>query len=367
MTSVHKCLYIIRYSINANSGSSNSQFKILSNIMITILCAVLVYQLTVLVSLSGYATYIQPLRTAVATTTTTAMKLPTIAKVLVDKAIQEFQSNNINNAITYLQGAEQELSSSLAIAGNNRNNNNASISTSMAQPLTILLLVKNSIQALDSGDYGKGQKYLNLAEQELGRNMIDVSSSLNPQAIISTFNATYNNSNNNNNGFFSTYTNTKHGIKLQYPHNWVIEADDYATGAAGKAGIQIASFYLPDVNNGLPFFRIGTDDLTKEFPNLQKVSIDQYLNRSLVHKNSTGFPGFSLIESDTNSRRLANSSAYTIVWTYTHPTYGMRKSIEIATILGGIGYFVDYTAAGPNFSKFLSVAEKMIESFQKTK
>ena len=64
----------------------------------------------------------------------------------------------------------------------------------MAQPLTILLLVKNSIQALDSGDYGKGQKYLNLAEQELGRNMIDVSSSLNPQAIISTSNATYNNS-----------------------------------------------------------------------------------------------------------------------------------------------------------------------------
>jgi hypothetical protein len=365
MTSVHKCLYIIRYSINANSGSSNSQFKILSNIMITVLCTVLVYQSTVVVSLSGYATYIQPLGTAVATTTTTAMKLPTVAKVLVDKAIQEFQSNNINNAITYLQGAEQELSSSLAIAGNN-NNNNASIITSMAQPLTILLLVKNSIQALDSGDYGKGQKYLNLAEQELGRNMIDVSSSLNPQAIISTSNATYNNSNNNN-GFFSTYTNTKHGIKLQYPHNWVIEADDYATGAAGKAGIQIASFYLPDVNNGLPFFRIGTDDLTKEFPNLQKVSINQYLNRSLVHKNSTGFPGFSLIESDTNSRRLANSSAYTIVWTYTHPTYGMRKSIEIATILGGIGYFVDYTAAGPNFSKFLSVAEKMIESFQKTK
>ena len=59
--------------------------------------------------------------------------------------------------------------------------------------------------------------------------------------------------------------------------------------------------------------------------------------------------------------------AYTIVWTYTHPTYGMRKSIEIATILGSRGYFVDYTAATANFSKFLPVAEKMIESFQKTK
>jgi hypothetical protein len=45
----------------------------------------------------------------------------------------------------------------------------------------------------------------------------------------------------------------------------------------------------------------------------------------------------------------------------------MRKSIEIATILGSRGYFVDYTAADANFSRFLQVAENMIKSFQKTK
>jgi hypothetical protein len=344
------------------------QFKILPDIMITILCAVLVLQSTVVVSLRGYAIYIQPVSTATAATTIVATTM-TVAKMLVDNAIQEFQSNNINNAITHLQGAEQELSSSLAIVGNdhnNHNNNSSSVSTSMTQRLTILLLVKNIIQSLDSGDYGKGQKYLNLAEQELGRNILDISSSLNPQKIIGTSNATFNNSNDNY-SFLSTYTNTKYGIRLQYPYNWAIEADDYATGAAGQAGIQIASFYLPDVNNGLPFFRIGTDDLTKEFPNLQKVSINQYLHRSLAHKNSIGFPGFSLIESDANNRRLADNLAYTIVWTYIHPTYGMRKSIEVATILGSRGYFVDYTADTTNFSKFLPVAEKMIESFQKTK
>ncbi|MFL6403203.1 MAG: hypothetical protein ACJ71M_06990 [Nitrososphaeraceae archaeon] len=348
-------------------GAVVVQSKILSDIIITILCAVLVFQSTIVVGLYGYAIYTPPLGTAAATTTT--MKLSSVTKMLVDNAIQEFQSHNINNAITYLQGAEQELSSSLAIAGNNRNNNNsASVSTSITQPLTILLLVKNIIQSLDSGDYGKGQKYLNLAEQELGRNILVISSSpLNDQTKISTSNATYNNNSNDNYSFFSTYTNIKYGIKLQYPYEWVIEADDYATGAAGQAGIQIASFYLPDVNNGLPFFRIGTDDLNKEFSNLQKVSINQYLDRSLAHKNSTGFPGFNLIESDTNNRRLAGNLAYTIVWTYVHPTYGMRKSIEIATILGSRGYFVDYTAAATNFSEFLPVAEKMIESFQKTK
>ena len=155
------------------------RFKILSDIIIiTVLYAALVFQSTAVVSLHAYAIYIQPVGTAAATTTTT-MKLSTVAKMLVDNAIQEFQSDNINNAITYLQGAEHELSSSIAIMGNNGNNNNSvSVSTSMAQPLTILLLVENIIQALDSGDYGKGRKYLNLTEQELGRNTLDVSSSI---------------------------------------------------------------------------------------------------------------------------------------------------------------------------------------------
>jgi len=175
--------------------------------MITILCAVLVFQSTVVVSMRGYAISIQPVSTAAAPTSTiaTAMKLSTVAKMLVDNAIQEFQSNNINNTITHLQGAEQELLSRIAIVGNNHNNNSsASVSTSMAQPLTILLLVKNVIQSLDSGDYVKGQKYLNLAEHELGRNILGVSSSLNPQTITSTFNATFNNSNDNY-SFYSTY------------------------------------------------------------------------------------------------------------------------------------------------------------------
>ena len=84
----------------------------------TLLCAVLVFQSTVVVSLHVYATYIQRVGTAAATSTTaTTTKLSTVVKMLVDNAIQEFQNNNINNAITYLQGAEQELSSSLAIAG----------------------------------------------------------------------------------------------------------------------------------------------------------------------------------------------------------------------------------------------------------
>ena len=142
----------------------------LSDIVITILCAVLVFEPMTAVSLSGYA----------ATTTNLHMeiKLSTVVKMLVDNAMQEFQNNNINNTITPLQKAEQELLSSLPTIVNNTNNNNIiNVSKSMAQALTVLLLVKNTIQTLDSGDYAKGQQYLNSAEQELGKNILDVSSS----------------------------------------------------------------------------------------------------------------------------------------------------------------------------------------------
>jgi hypothetical protein len=100
------------------------QFKILSGIIVIILCAVLVFQPTVAVSLHGYPIYIQqPIGTAAATATSakTAMKLSNVVKILIDNAIQEFQSNNINNTMMYLTGAEQELLSSLP---NIKNNNN---------------------------------------------------------------------------------------------------------------------------------------------------------------------------------------------------------------------------------------------------
>jgi hypothetical protein len=284
----------------------------------------------------------RPGNTTIAATTMTS---PSLAKMLVDSAIQEFQSKDINNTTTYLMQAEQELSS-LTFDGNGGVPHHISI-----QPLAILLFVKTAIQSLGNDDFRKARIYLNLADQELGRSMLDTSNSKTKAAA--TTKAIFSKN-------YMIYTNNKYGLKIQYPNNWVVEADDYTTGAGGT---QIASFYLPDANKGLPFFRIGVDNLSKEFPNSQKVSLNQYLDRSLAHKNSTGFPGFRLLESNTNNT-LAGNLAYTIVWTYTHQTYGSRKSLEIATVIGGKGYFVDYTAATANFSNYLLDAQNMTKSFQ---
>src|SRR5919197_3256691 len=166
---------------------------------------------------------------------------------------------------------------------------------------------------------------------------------------------------------FLTYTNPTYGIKIEYPYNWVIDGTNYPEG---KGGVQIAAFYLPNVSEGLPFIRVGIDNLTKEFPERQgKVDIIDYLKKALEGKNSKGFPGFKLIESNLttpttyNSTLAGNHLTYRIIWTYTHPTYGIRKSIEVGTVIGNNGYFIDYTAAEPKFPNYLSIIQKMINSF----
>jgi hypothetical protein len=63
-----------------------------------------------------YSIYVQAANAA--QTTTRAISSPDLAKVIIDNAIQELQSGNINNTITHLRAAEQELLLSLSVTGN---------------------------------------------------------------------------------------------------------------------------------------------------------------------------------------------------------------------------------------------------------
>ena len=259
---------------------------------------------------------------------------PSQLKVLMDNSIQTLQSGDINGTITRLKAAVQELS---AIPKNNEDYPSVGV--------VIGLLVTDVITSLDKGDKSEALLYLNLAEQQLGRILLYTSNS----SIASPP------------GTFLTYSNYRYKIRINYQYDWVIDDNSYPTGAGG---VVITSFYLPDANvTGLPFFRIGVDNLTKEFSGVHGVTIGQYLSRSLQHKNSIGFPGFKLIKSDTNISTLAGNHAYTITWTYVHPEYGIRKSIEIASIIGNKGYFIDYTVAAARFNNYLPVVQKMINSF----
>jgi hypothetical protein len=51
------------------------------------------------------------------------------------------------------------------------------------------------------------------------------------------------------------------------------------------------------------------------------------------------------------------------VWTYVHPEYRIRKSMEIATIIGNKGYFVEHSVADAKFNNYLPIVQKMTNSF----
>jgi hypothetical protein len=169
---------------------------------------------------------------------------------------------------------------------------------------------------------------------------------------------------------FLQFENEPYGLKIQYPYNWIIRINyNYSipTTSSYTHPQIIGSFYLPNSTEGLPFFYTGVNtNLSKEFKEFP-FTLQQYLHKSLqAKKNSLAFPGFNLIEaSATNNNTLGGFPTYEIVWTYKHPTYGMRKLVEFGTVTNGNkGYFVDYAASVDKFSKYLPVAQAMKNSFK---
>jgi hypothetical protein len=252
-----------------------------------------------------------------------------LAKVLIDNAIQALQNGNRTMTIEYLIAANHELAGVL-------DSENSSLAI---EPKFIVEYLVQLMQNVTGGiTNNKALVYLNLADSKLGY-------MVNQPNTNTTIRA----------DSFLTYTNQRYGIKMQYPYYWSIDGNSYP---AGNVGVQIA-FFLPSGGSDLPIVSIGIDNLSKAFGHLT-VHLDEYLRLSLKYKNSTGFPGFKLIQSNVNNA----SSVYTIIWTYNHPTYGIRESIEFGGIVGGNkGFFIDYTTSATKFLKYLPITEKMITSF----
>jgi len=262
-----------------------------------------------------------------------------LAKVLTDKAIQALQNGNRTTAIKYMIAADQELNSG-------SENSNSAIEPSFIVEYLVQLM-QNGTNSITNN---KALVYLNLVDSQLGYMLTESNSNATIPGDV-----------------LLTYRNQKYGIKMQYPYYWSIDGNSYP---AGKIGIQVVSFFLPSGGSDLPIVSIGIDNLSKSFRDLP-VHLDEYLRLSLKYKNSTGFPGFKLIQSNVNYNASKNgtrslfegNNEYTIIWSYNHPTYGMRKSIEFGTIVGrNKGFFIDYTTSARKFLKYLPTTEKMITS-----
>lgn len=278
---------------------------------------------------------------------------PVLIKISIDKAIQSYQDNSINNTISHLQAAYQLLMS-------------ASNRTNISNIQTLLLLIRQTIRLVSENNANIGAKndsmeYLNALEEQISQ---PVSTSYPKNVMTTTTNNTF------SKRLFLEYENEPYGLKIQYPYDWIIRINyNYSLPTTSSyAHPQIVgSFYLANSTEGLPFFYTGVNtNLSKEFKQFP-FTLEQYLNRSLQSKkNSSAFPDFKLVEaSATNNNTLAGFPAYEIVWTYKHPTYGMRKLVEFGTVVNANkGYFVDYAASIEKFSKYMPIAQVMKKSFK---
>ncbi|HXX99078.1 MAG TPA: hypothetical protein VEL11_18460 [Candidatus Bathyarchaeia archaeon] len=280
---------------------------------------------------------------------------PLLIKISIDKAIQSYENNSINNAISYLQAAYHQL----LMSANSTKNTISNIQT-------LLLLIEHTNGLISENNTNAETKndsimYLNALEEQLGPS---VSTSYTSNAMTGTANNTFSKK------LFLEYENEPYGLKIQYPYDWIIRINyNYSlpTTSSYTHPQVIGSFYLSNSTEGLPFFYTGVNtNFSKEFGQFP-FTLEQYLHKSLqAKKNSSAFPDFNLIEaSATNNNTLAGFPAYEIVWTYKHPTYGMRKLVEFGTVVNGNkGYFVDYAASVEKFSKYLPIAQVMKNSFK---
>ncbi|HYV52817.1 MAG TPA: hypothetical protein VE971_05930 [Candidatus Eisenbacteria bacterium] len=216
---------------------------------------------------------------------------PVFIKISIDKAIESYENNSINNAISHLHSAYYQLSMS---ANSNK--------TNISNIQTLLLLIEHTIGLISENNTNADAKndsimYLNALEEQLGPS---VSTSYSRSIMIGTTDNTFPKKPS------LEFENKQYGLKIQYPYDWIIRINyNYSlpTTSSYTHPQIIGSFYLPNSTEGLPFFYTGVNtNLSKEFKQFP-FTLEQYLHKSLqVKKNSSAFPDFNLVEaSSTNN------------------------------------------------------------------
>ena len=170
-----------------------------------------------------------------------------------------------------------------------------------------------------------------------------------------------NNNNNNSatviNPTFSTYENPTYGVKIQYPSNWQkMDFDRHY----GNNSLPIAGFIPPSENDSglLENLLIVVKKLHS-----QNTPIKQFAD-SLVSSYKSNLHNFQLIELNPLTTPALNS-AYKIEYTHSSDML-MLKTMEVWTISGGIAYMISYNADSSDFSNYLPIIQKMIDSFATT-
>jgi hypothetical protein len=150
---------------------------------------------------------------------------------------------------------------------------------------------------------------------------------------------------------FSTYTNEKYGITMQYPSDWTKdegegEGEDYED-------IEIVKF-----SKDIDEFK---GDVVLYFVAGDGVSLSEYLSNTIEAYEDAG--DFDLLSSSANSgQKLSGNPAY--ILEYKDDSLELRY-LEIGTKIGNDYYYVEYYAdTDDRYFQSLPIVQKMIDSIK---
>jgi eukaryotic-like serine/threonine-protein kinase len=182
------------------------------------------------------------------------------------------------------------------------------------------------------------------------------------------------------NSSFLTYKNFVFGILIQYPSTWEkVEPEDVNVRRFGddSSDKQIVEFKSPldrtsdkyQVGLSISVHNLRHSDLANLFRILDKNQNTPLKSFTLTHLTtlSTKLPGFEFIKPESTDITLANSNnpAHEIVYTYRAEPQSSTviKGMDAMTIRDDKGYIIRYSAAPANYSRYLPIVQKMMDSF----
>jgi eukaryotic-like serine/threonine-protein kinase len=151
----------------------------------------------------------------------------------------------------------------------------------------------------------------------------------------------------NNN--FLTYQDSTLGIKIDYPAGWAQEL--HVDGL-----VTFLTMLETDTNTYPAGLAVKIQNLASKNTSLNEITRVQIKNLTQNH------PDFKLIESTKSM--LAGIVAHKIVFIATDNSGHERKAMQIWALKGYRAYLLTYKAQPEEFSHYLPLVQKMIDSFQ---
>jgi eukaryotic-like serine/threonine-protein kinase len=154
--------------------------------------------------------------------------------------------------------------------------------------------------------------------------------------------------------YFTTYENRHLGITIDYPSSWTRTEYDQVQSS------NIISFAPSEqISSILPFFTIHVSNVTTDNKTMTEYIYEQ------IQDLKRNYLDFKLIESKATI--LASYPAHRIVYTFQMPYLPEEyKTMEIWMLSQNNLYIIDYTTETPNYTKYIQVIEKMVNSFHLT-